>query len=136
MSERGREEAFASYRDYLSTLQAIQVSPRLRAKLSHSDLVQKTLVDALREEKALMAMGGPAGAARLKVMRRHNLRDEVDHYRAQCRDVGREQPLPEADRSSASISQWLSADGPYPPEFAEQAERRELLLAALAKLPE
>src|SRR5262245_26222476 len=126
MPERGREESFAAYRDYLATLQAIQVSPRLRAKLGHSDLVQKTLVDALVEESALRAMTEEARRARLYVMMLNNLRDEVDAFRAQCRDVERERPLlREADRSSLSISQWLPGKEPAPPEQAAQEEERD-----------
>src|SRR5262245_39200494 len=122
MPQRTREEAFASYRDYLCTLQAIQISPRPRAKLSHSDLVQKTLTDALAEEQALQAMPEPARRARLYVMLLNNLRDEVERFAAQCRDVGREQPLAaEAARSSTSIGQWLPSPEPLPPAQAEQA---------------
>lgn len=135
MPERTREEAFAAYRTYLSTLQAIQISPRLRAKLSHSDLVQKTLQDALAEADALEALPEEQRRARLYVMLLNNLRDEVLRFRAQCRDVGREQPLAgEAARSSDSIRQWLPCEQPGPPALAEQAEHRQRLLDALAEL--
>jgi RNA polymerase sigma-70 factor (subfamily 1) len=133
--EQTREAAFAAYRDYLCTLQAIQISPRLRAKFTHSDLVQKTLQDALTEETALMAMTEEARRARLYLMLLNNLRDEVDRFTAQCRDVRREQVLvAEAARSSASIGQWLPCQQPTPPVRVEEAERRERLLRALAGL--
>src|SRR5262249_12169938 len=125
MPEPGREEAFAAYRDYLTTLQAIQVSPRLRAKFSHSDLVQKTLVEALAEESTLIAMTEEARRARLYKMMLHNLLDAVKDFRAQRRNVERERPLlMEADRSSLSISQWLPSREPAPPEQAARQEVR------------
>jgi RNA polymerase sigma factor (sigma-70 family) len=130
-----REEAFAAYRNYLRTLQAIHISPRLRAKLDHSDLVQKTIADALVEADRLASLSEEARRRRLYTMMLNNLRDEVRHFTNKGHDVGREQPLlAEAGRSSASIHQWLPSEQPEPPALAEQAEVRERLLNALAAL--
>jgi RNA polymerase sigma-70 factor (subfamily 1) len=135
LPDLAREESFASYLNYLNTLQSIQVSPRLRRKFTHSDLVQKTLLEAVADYDALEALSESARRARLYRMLLNNLRDEVDRYAAACRDVGREQPLQaEAARSSLRLDQWLRCDRPDPPAEAIFNEERQRLLEALAGL--
>src|SRR5262245_49530455 len=106
MPDLAREEAFAAYLDYLNTLQSIQVSPRLRRKFSHSDLVQKTLMEAVAEYDALQTLSESSRRARLYTMLLNNLRDEVDRFTAACRDVDREQPiLAETKQSSLRLDE-------------------------------
>jgi RNA polymerase sigma-70 factor (ECF subfamily) len=67
----------------------------------------------------------------------NNLRDHLDRWMADCRDVKREQALEASARqSSVRLNDWLAADDPSPSEQLEAVEAREQLLQALAGLHE
>lgn len=127
----------ARYSAYLEALAAVQVSPRLRAKFGASDVIQETLMEALRDHDRLKAMGEAERRRYLRKMLLNNLRDRIDHFTAQGRDVGRERPLAEeAQASSARVGQWLAREERAPLERLEAQERADRLLEALAQLPE
>jgi RNA polymerase sigma-70 factor (ECF subfamily) len=129
--------ALARYSAYLEALAAIQVSPRLRAKFGASDVIQETLMEALRDRDRLRAMGEPERLRYLRKMLLNNLRDQIALFTAQARDVDRERQLAEeADASSVRVGQWLAREETPPLERMERCERAERLLEALAELPE
>jgi RNA polymerase sigma-70 factor, ECF subfamily len=127
----------ARYHAYLEALAAIQVSPRLRSKFGASDIIQETLKEALEGYDRLQAMGEAERRLYLRKMLLNNLRDQIDRFTAQGRDVSRERPLvEEAEASSVRVGQWLAREESPPLERMERHERAERLLEALAELPE
>src|SRR5262249_33661754 len=113
------------YRSWLGLLARLQVEPRFRAKFDASDIVQQTLLDAVRDWPKFGG-GTEAGlAAWLRQILAHVLLREVRRYGgAQCRDIGREVSLDEAlAESSRRLGAVLAAPGSSP---SERAGRHEL----------
>jgi RNA polymerase sigma-70 factor (subfamily 1) len=129
-------EVLAGYKEYLEALTSLQIGPRLRSKFGRSDIIQQTLAEALQDAARLRAMEEPACRAVLRQMLLNNLRDEIDRWRAQCRDVDREQRLvAEAEQSSCRVGEWLAGESLSPLEKLVGQERRLRLVEALAELP-
>jgi RNA polymerase sigma-70 factor (subfamily 1) len=136
MPDPSLEEVLGGYKEYLETLASLQISPRLRSKFGASDIIQKTLTEALGEADRLRTLDEQACRARLRRMLLNNLRDEIDRWRSQGRDVDRETPLlAEAEQSSCRVGEWLAGEEQSPLEQAVQQEQRLRLLDALARLP-
>ncbi len=128
-------QVWGEYRAYLETLTFIQINPRLRSKFNMSDIVQDTLVKALRDRERIEAMDADARKRWLRKMLVHTLLDEIDRWRAQQRDVGREESLDAvAAESSCRLKSWIVAEGTSPSGQAAQHEEALRLLEALSKL--
>jgi RNA polymerase sigma-70 factor (ECF subfamily) len=119
------------HRHRLQVLAHLHVDPWLAGKLDLSGIVQQTLLEALQAEE-------PANlAAWLRRALLNNLADECRKLRTGKRDVARECSLELAlERSSVRIEAQLAAEQSSPSERAEEHERSERLLDALAALPE
>jgi RNA polymerase sigma-70 factor, ECF subfamily len=125
------------YRSWLGLLARLQVEPRFRAKFDPSDVVQQTLLEAVRGWPNFRG-GTPAElAAWLRQVLAHVLLHEMRRYGgAQRRDIAREVSLEEAlAESSRRLGAALEAPGSSPSERAGRHELELRLADALARLP-
>src|SRR4051794_20016317 len=104
-----RDDGLARFRDYLGLLARLEVSPRLRASVDLSGVVQQTLLDAHRAPPRERSEAQTV--AWLKAILLHNLADEARRRGARKRDAARERSIegpdgpaiePVADQSSPS----------------------------------
>jgi RNA polymerase sigma-70 factor (ECF subfamily) len=98
-----------------------------------SDVIQITLLKASRDLERITALDEAAQKAWLRRVLLNTLRDQIDHHRAQCRDLALEQPL---EASSSRVSQWLAVEQSSPSERLMHEELTLRLLDALDQLPE
>ena len=130
-------QALEKYRAYLETLTFIQIDPRLRGKFGWSDIIQGTLIEATRILERIEAMDPEDQRPFLRRMLLNNLRDEIDHWRTQGYDVGREVSLDEAvEQSSCRVRDWIIAEESTPSKKLMEQERRLRVLAAMSQLPQ
>jgi RNA polymerase sigma-70 factor (ECF subfamily) len=125
------------YRSWLGLLARLQVEPRFRAKFDASDLVQQTLLEAVRDWPKFRGRTEAELAAWLRQILAHVLLHEMRrHGGAQRRDLGREVSLEEAlAESSRRLGAALAAPGSSPSERAGRHELELRLADALARLP-
>jgi len=125
------------FQAYLETLTFIQIDPRLRGKFGWSDIIQNTLIEASQTLERIEAMDSEHQKRWLRRMLLNNLKDEIDRWITQGRNVGREQSLEEAaERSSCRLRDSLTAEESTPSEKLIKQEERLRVLEALARLPE
>ncbi len=125
------------HRSWLGLLARLQVEPRFRAKFDASDIVQQTLLEAVRDWPKFRGSTEAELAAWLRQILAHVLLHEVRRYGgAQCREIGREVSLEEAlAESSRQLGAALAAPGSSPSEQAGRHELELRLANALARLP-
>jgi RNA polymerase sigma-70 factor, ECF subfamily len=125
------------YRSWLGLLARLQVEPRFRAKFDASDIVQQTLLEAVKDWPNFRGGTEAELAAWLRQILAHILLHEVRRYGgAQRRDIGREVSLDEAlAESSRRLGAALAAPGSSPSEQAVRHELELRLADALARLP-
>lgn len=129
--------ALERYRSWLGLLARLQVEPRLRAKFDPSDIVQQTLLEAVRGWPQFRGQDEAALAAWLRQILAHVLLHEVRRFRgAQRRDIGREVSLDQAlAESSRRLGEALRSPESSPSERAGRNELELRLADALARLP-
>jgi RNA polymerase sigma-70 factor (ECF subfamily) len=125
------------YRSWLGVLARLQVDARFRAKFDPSDVVQQTLLEAVRDWPQFRGNTEAERAAWLRQILAHVLFHEMRRYGgAQRRDVGREVSLEDAlAESSRRLGAALAAPGSSPSERASRHELEFRLADALARLP-
>jgi len=129
--------ALERFRSYLLVLAQQQLGGRLRAKLSASDLVQQTLLDAHRRRDQFRGDGSAQMAAWLRRVLACNIADALRALGCDKRDVARERSLEATlDESSARLEAWLAAEQSSPSAQAVRKERLLRLADGLAALPE
>jgi RNA polymerase sigma-70 factor (ECF subfamily) len=130
-----RDDDLARFREYLCLLARLEVSPRLRATIDLSGVVQQTLLDA---HKAPTRRRSEAQtAAWLRAILVHNLADEARRRSAGKRDVSRERSLEAAiERSASRLEGWLAAEQSSPSQRAIREEELMMMVEALAGLPD
>src|SRR3984957_15777638 len=113
------------YRSWLGLLARLRAEPRFRPKFDASDMVQQTLLEAVRDWPKFRGGTEAELAAWLRQILAHVLLHEIRRFGgAQMRDVGREISLEEAlANSSRQLGDALAAPGSPP---SEQAGRHEL----------
>lgn len=127
----------ARFRSYLIMLAEVKLSPALRAKVSSSDVVQQTLLQAHQHLGQFQGQTEAELAAWLRQILVRNLIDTLRKYRSQARDIARELPLEaEAEKSSRHLERWLASEESSPSRLAMQEEQLFRLAEALALLPE
>jgi RNA polymerase sigma-70 factor (ECF subfamily) len=129
--------ALGEVRAWLRRHAALLLGGRLRGKVDPSDVVQDTLLKALRHQQQFRGQTEAERQAWLRRILANTLADAVRRFLAgQKRDAGRERSLDEAvRRSSERLQVWL-ADGGAPPEGEAAHNERLLWLAeGLAELP-
>ena len=136
MDQEAAGAALERFRAYLHLLARLHLDPRLRAKLSPSDVVQQTLLQAYQ---GLAGFRGGEGelAAWLRRILAHNLADALRAFGQARRDAGRERPLGlTLQESSDRLEAWLAAEQPSPSGQAQRHEEAARLAEALTGLPE
>jgi RNA polymerase sigma-70 factor (ECF subfamily) len=119
------DDGLAQYRGYLSLLARHDVSPRLRALIDVSGVVQQTLLDAHQSPHRVRTEAETA--AWLRAIFRHNLADELRRRDARKRAADREQPLDFRDPPAGHSS---------PSQRAIRAEELMRLAEAVKLLPD
>jgi RNA polymerase sigma-70 factor (ECF subfamily) len=137
LHDKGVDHTLEQFRAYLECLAQMNIDPRLRGKFGHSDVIQVTLVEAYRSLDRIGKMEAEEQKKWLRKMLAHNLLDEIDRWRTQARNAGREQPLQDAAaESSCRVQGWLASEESSPSEKAQRHERAARVAEALAQLPE
>ncbi len=129
--------ALELYRAYLHLLARLQLDRRLQAKVDASDIVQQTLLQAIRGANEFRGRTDAEMAAWLRQILAHNLAGAIRDLGRQRRDVRRERPIQaDVERSSARLESWLAADQTSPSQRAVRGEQAVQLADALADLPD
>ena len=128
------------YRNYLKLLAATQIDERLRARVSPSDVVQETLLEAHRDFCQFRGRTGPEFLAWLRQILINNLMRLVErHVLAQKRDVRREVSLDRIaaalERSTARLEAVLADQGASPSSSVQRREYAIVLADCLVELP-
>ena len=124
------------YRNYLKLLAQTQLDQRLRTRVSPSDLVQETLIDAFRDFNKFRGRKTGELAAWLRTILSRRLADQLRHHNAGKRDFRREQALEEAiHQSSVTIQRSLLSSDPSVATKVDEAERAISLANAIDRLP-
>lgn len=121
-------------RGYLLVIANQQLNDRLQAKLGGSDLVQQTLLHAVRDFEDFRGQGAQELFGWLRrILLNQIARAKRDFLETDKRDVSREVPLGQRTESHNSAS-WLPADVETPSKQAAAAEDEKRLSLALARL--
>lgn len=107
LAQRGDSEALGKllnqYRCWLQLFAVGQLSPALRRRVDESDLVQQTLLSAIRAFPGFHGCSPLEFQVWLKRIYEHNLRDVIRlHDKAACRSIRRERPFDEALEKAVS----------------------------------
>jgi RNA polymerase sigma-70 factor, ECF subfamily len=129
--------ALERYRSWLGLLARLQVEPRFRSKFDPSDIVQQTLLEAVRDFPKFRGSSEAELAAWLRQILAHVLLHQVRHFAgAARRDLDREVSLDQAlEESSRRLGDALAAPISSPSERASRHELELRLADALARLP-
>jgi RNA polymerase sigma-70 factor (ECF subfamily) len=127
------------YRNYLNLLADSQLDRKLRARVSPSDIVQESMLEALRD---FHQFRGESQAELLAWLRRilvHNLARAIEmHVLAEKRDVRRDVSLGQlsasVEHSTMQLYGALIAQGETPSAGAERHERAVILADAMSEL--
>jgi RNA polymerase sigma-70 factor (ECF subfamily) len=131
-----REVPLEAYRDYLRMLASIQLGPRLQTKVDASDIVQQTLLEAIKCQGQFRGESEAELTAWLRAILANVLAAAARRYSAGARDLTRERPLQaDVELSSSRLEFLLSADQTSPSERTIRSEDLVGLARALARLP-
>jgi RNA polymerase sigma-70 factor (ECF subfamily) len=123
-------------RGYLLLVAQRELDPRLQAKGGASDLVQQTVLDAVRDFPRFEGASEDELLAWLRRLLLNNVTDFARQYRAtDKRAIDRERPL-EAGDSSRAPGGAFAADTPTPSREVMAREQDRAIQAALGRLPE
>lgn len=125
------------HRPYLTLLARAHLNLRNSDKVSSSDIVQQTLLDAFANRDQYRGTTDAELAAWLRQILKHNLLDVLRDQRRDKRDVRRERPLERGiDASFSHTDDWLVAVQSSPSQRAVKQEDVLRLSEALSKLPD
>ncbi|MBX7169058.1 MAG: RNA polymerase sigma factor [Pirellulales bacterium] len=126
---------FETFRDYLLCIARDELADDLRPKISASDLVQQTLLEAHQGFRHFQGQSPEEVQAWLRRVLLNNVLDATKQFRqAERRAVNREVSVG-ADDSARAEALALIDPGPSPSWLAVAAEERRSLMAALDELP-
>jgi RNA polymerase sigma-70 factor (ECF subfamily) len=133
----GRDLQLDQHRDYLLLLARAQLDPRWHARVSPSDLVQQSLLEAHRDAEQFRGHTDAELRGWLRQILGRNLVNTLRDQTRQRRNVAAERPLEELlAGSSARLEAWLEDGSLSPPDRADRNEQLVRLARALAQLPE
>jgi RNA polymerase sigma-70 factor (ECF subfamily) len=122
--------------DYLQALARNELTGTLQTKLSGSDLVQDTLVEA---ERCFADFRGSTQQELISWLRRILLNNLADAHRRYCqaakREAGREVPLPQKSGDTDSFGD-IASDTSTPSQRAVRMEDEARVCQALLRLPD
>lgn len=129
----------AIYRNYLSVLANTQLDRKLQARVSPSDVVQETMLEAHRDFRQFRGASEPEFVAWLRKILVHNLARQIDrHVKAEKRDVRRDISLARlhtsCDRSAMNLDQALVVGVETPSRQAQRRERAVMLADVMNEL--
>ncbi|MGQ9590547.1 MAG: sigma-70 family RNA polymerase sigma factor [Planctomycetota bacterium] len=131
--------SLSRYRAYLRVLAEIEIGRwgRLGAMLDPSDLVQETLLRAVRAQKQLRSATEPVVLGWLRAILARQLANLFRRLRAEKRDVRRERPLERVlEESAEQISAAALKIAPSPSAQCRDEECLLRILEAIAALPD
>lgn len=137
----GRAEAgqalWRRYEPWLRVLARVQVESRFRAKFDPSDIVQQTMMEAVRAFPGFRGQSEGEFGAWLRRILSHALAHEVRRYAGTAkRDMGREVSLEEdLSRTSERLVEVLAASGSSPSQQVVRREQAARLAEVLERLP-
>jgi RNA polymerase sigma-70 factor (ECF subfamily) len=133
----GQAEQLEQFRNYLHLLARLQLGSRVQAKADASDIVQQTLVQAIRGLEEFRGKTEAEMATWLRQILARQLANLVRDQERRKRDVSREQSLEAAlDESASRVTAFLAGDDSSPSEKAVRNEEVLRLTQALTDLPE
>ncbi|HMF14665.1 MAG TPA: sigma-70 family RNA polymerase sigma factor [Gemmataceae bacterium] len=134
-SARGR--LLDLYRNYLRLLAQTLLGRTLRLRLDPSDLVQETLLEAVRDFARFAGTSETELVAWLRRILVRNLADQSRRHRADRRDIRRQESLEDLlERTGKEAENALIAGLSTPSVRAMRREQAVLLADALAQLPD
>lgn len=130
-----------SYRNYLSILARAQLGRRLQSRLSPSDVVQETMLDAVRDFQEFRGASEREFLGWLRQILIHNLHRCVEaHVKAGKRDVRCEVSVDQLSRSidltAAGFDAFVAAQDRSPSADAAERETAVIVADQLARLPD
>jgi RNA polymerase sigma-70 factor, ECF subfamily len=128
------EKLIAASRGFLWSVALREVPSDLRPKVSASDLVQESLLEAHRDFARFDGSDQYEFFAWLKRILKNNLSNSQRRYRNQKRELKREVPLATFTDDSEQMTEIPHTD-PSPSKVVMSAEREKQVEEALAKLP-
>jgi RNA polymerase sigma-70 factor (ECF subfamily) len=135
--DSGQPRSLEMYRDYLRLLARTQLSPRLRAKIDPSDIVQETLLRAHQHQDQFRGQTEEEYTVWLRQILSHQMIDAARRFGSVGRELLREQSLEKAlEESAIRLESLLATDSPSPEQRASRQEDLMHLGQALAQLPE
>ncbi|MBL9126122.1 MAG: sigma-70 family RNA polymerase sigma factor [Verrucomicrobiales bacterium] len=125
------------YEPWLKLMARTGFESRCAAKFDPADVVQQTMVQAVRDLAAFRGTSEGEWMAWLRQILAHALAHEVRRYAGTAkRDVGREVSIDEdLTAVSGRLGDILPAEGPTPSEEAAGTDRQLLLARLLERLP-
>src|SRR5262245_53670533 len=144
-ARKGGKEALGKllefYRQYLYLLARTQVDLHLQRRASPSDLVQETLLEAVRDFPRFRGKTERELLAWLRRILLHNLgrlveREITARKRSLRREVSLESCLDDLERSATAFEAFFASQGSSPSRSARRRESAAVLAAKLALLSE
>lgn len=112
------------------------ISPRYRARLESSDLVQQTLMEAHQKLDQFRGRSEAEMAKWLSQMLSNNIADAVRALRRQKRDIARERSLENGTASSIrGAADWIPSEQTTPSLCVQKSEQLIQLSEAISRLP-
>lgn len=130
-----------AYRNYLNIIADRQLDRKLRARVSPSDIVQETMLEAHRDFGQFRGTSEREFAGWLRKILANTLARVIEkHVLARKRDVRRDVPLKQLaasiEQSTAFMQLQFAAPGDSPSFDARRRERATILAAAISELPD
>ena len=124
------------YRQYLSLIARLQLDQTLLGKISSSDIVQDTFLNAKRGFSEFRGQSERELVAWLRRIMANRLAEAARFFDTKRRDAKLERAMEgRVDQSSLAIDRWLTASSPTPSEQVSNREQAVLLANALGALP-
>jgi RNA polymerase sigma-70 factor (ECF subfamily) len=129
---------FHQHVPWLKILAQLQLESRFEAKFDSADLVQQTLLEAVKAFPQFRGSTTGEFTAWLRQILAHVLAHEIRRYAGtRKRDLGRERSLDETlSQASQRLGDLLPATGTSPSQEAARNERQVLVARALMALPQ